>query len=140
MIAILDAARQMRLSEEAIGCVRPVASARAAVQALLDGGYQADALRLLARLLPRRYAVAWACQCGRRQPLNEHDLAGLALAEAWLREPAESQQGARSLAGSLDETLLLPASQTNRRGLVGKTGELAKTCESESLRQIAQAR
>jgi hypothetical protein len=94
MIAILDAARQMRLSEEAIGCVRPVASARAAVQALLDGGYQADALRLLARLLPRRYAVAWACQCGRRQPLNEHDLAGLALAEAWLREPAESQQGA----------------------------------------------
>ena len=92
MVTILDAARQMWLPEAALACVRPVASPRVAVQALLDGGYCADALRLLARLLPRRYAVGWACQCGRGETLSEHDSAGLALAEAWLREPGQAQQ------------------------------------------------
>jgi hypothetical protein len=91
---ILEAADQMRLSARAQACLRPSMAARAAVQALLDAGYCADALSLLGRLLPHRYAVAWACQCGRRQTLDEHDRAGLALAEAWVRDPVEAQRAA----------------------------------------------
>lgn len=94
MVAILDAARQMRLSAQAQATLRPTMAPRPAVQALLDTGRSADALSLLARLLPRRYAVAWACQCGGQQALGEHDRAGVALAEAWLRDPVESQRAA----------------------------------------------
>lgn len=90
--SILEAAGQMRLSAPARACLQPSMAARAAVQALLDAGHCADALSLLGRLLPRRYAVAWACQCGRRQTLDEHDRAGLALAEAWVRDPVEAQR------------------------------------------------
>jgi hypothetical protein len=89
---VLEAARQMRLSPRALACLRPKMAARAAVQALLDAGHWADALSLLSRMLPRRYAVAWACQCGRRQTLDEDDRTGLALAEAWVRDPVETQR------------------------------------------------
>jgi len=91
---ILEAARQMRISERAQAYLQPSMASRPAVQALLDAGYVADALSLLGRLLPLRYAVAWACQCGRRQTLGEHDRAGLALAEAWVRDPVEAQRAA----------------------------------------------
>jgi hypothetical protein len=67
---------------------------RSAVQTLLDAGLPAEALGLLARLLPRRYAVAWVCQCARHEALGEHDRAGLALAEAWVRDPAEAPRAA----------------------------------------------
>jgi hypothetical protein len=94
MIAILDAACQMRLSAVARATLQPTMTPRSAVQALLDASRPADALSLLARLLPRRYAVAWACQCGRKEALGEHDRAGLALAEAWVRDPGEAQRAA----------------------------------------------
>jgi hypothetical protein len=94
MIAILDAARQMRLSAQAQATLLPTMTPRSAVQALLDANRPADALSLLARLLPRRYAVAWACQCARREALGEHDRAGLALAEAWVRDTGEAQRAA----------------------------------------------
>ncbi|MGF6936698.1 hypothetical protein OKW41_005860 [Paraburkholderia sp. UCT70] len=92
--SIFEAARQMRLSTRAQACLRPSMAARSAVQTLLDAGHSADALSLLGRLLPRRYAVAWACQCCRRQTLDEHDRAGLELAEAWVRDPREAQRAA----------------------------------------------
>ncbi|MBP0590314.1 hypothetical protein J8I87_11450 [Paraburkholderia sp. LEh10] len=92
--SVLEAARQMRLSIRAQACLRPSMVSRAAVQALLDAGHCADALSLLGRLLPRRYAVAWACQCGRRQTLDEHDRGGLALAQAWVRDPVEAHRAA----------------------------------------------
>ena len=92
MSTILDAAREMRLSAPAIGRLRPELDARAAVRSLLDAGLTADALSLLARLLPRRYAVAWIRQCGSRQTLDAHDRAGLALAQAWVREPGETHR------------------------------------------------
>jgi len=63
-----------------------VATPRAAVEALLDAGLAEDALALVARLLPRRYAVAWLCQCARHEALGETDRAGLALAERWVRD------------------------------------------------------
>jgi hypothetical protein len=92
MSTILLAAQQMQLAAPARQLLRPELAPRAAVQALLDGGFAADALSLLARLLPRRYAVAWVCQCARQQPLSEHDGAGVALAETWVREPDEAHR------------------------------------------------
>jgi hypothetical protein len=89
MSTILEAAAQMRLSASANARLQSTMTPHAAVQTLLDDGLTADALSLLARLLPRRYAVAWVCQCGNRQTLAEHDRAGLALAQAWVREPGE---------------------------------------------------
>ncbi|CAB3751138.1 DUF6931 family protein [Paraburkholderia humisilvae] len=89
MTPVLEAARQMRVSVRAQQHLRSEMEPRAAVQALLDADLAADALSLLARLLPRRYAVAWVCQCARQQALDEHDRAGIALAQAWVREPSE---------------------------------------------------
>ncbi|MFC0396983.1 DUF6931 family protein [Paraburkholderia rhizosphaerae] len=89
MLPVLEAARQMQLSAHAQHQLDAAMAPRAAVQTLLDAGLAADALSLLARLLPRRYAVAWVCQCARREALDEHDVAGLALAQAWVREPSE---------------------------------------------------
>ncbi|GAB7535579.1 DUF6931 family protein [Burkholderia sp. 3C] len=92
MSALLDAARQMKLSAPALARLHDAQAPRAAVQALLDAGLCADALSLLARLLPHRYMVAWVCQCGSRQTLDAHDRAGLALAEAWVRDPREARR------------------------------------------------
>ncbi|MFP3649215.1 DUF6931 family protein, partial [Paraburkholderia sp. SIMBA_054] len=61
MTTLFDAARQMRLSAPANARLEPGMTPRAAVQTLLDDGLAADALSLLARLLPRRYTVAWVC-------------------------------------------------------------------------------
>ena len=94
MNAIFDAAAQMRISAQALAALAPAMSAREAVQALLDARLTADALSLLARLLPHRYVVAWVCQCARREILDARDRAGLDLAEAWLREPNASRQAA----------------------------------------------
>jgi len=94
MIAIFDAAREMRLSEPALATLLPTMPPRLAVQTLLDAHRPADALGLLARLLPRRYSVGWACQCSRMEVLGEHDHVGVSLAEAWVRDPGEAQQAA----------------------------------------------
>jgi hypothetical protein len=92
MTAILEAASQMQLSAGARQLLRPEMAPRAAVEALLDARLAPDALSLFARLLPRRYAVAWACQCGRDEALDAHDRAGIALAQAWVREPSEANR------------------------------------------------
>ncbi|MFM0501524.1 DUF6931 family protein [Paraburkholderia caffeinilytica] len=92
MSTILEAATQMRLSAQAVARLRPAMDAHTAVQTVLEDGLTADALSLLARLLPRRYAVAWVCQCGSQQTLGEHDRAGLALAQAWVLDPGEAHR------------------------------------------------
>jgi hypothetical protein len=94
MTPILDAARQMQVSVRAQQMLHPGMEPHDAVRTLLDSGLAADALSLFARLLPRRYAVAWACQCARQQTLGEHDRTGIALAESWLREPGEQNRAA----------------------------------------------
>ncbi len=94
MSAIMQASIQMDLSEPASALIRPDMSAQAAVQALVDAGQVQDALKLLARLLPKRYAVAWLCQCARDQALDPEDRAGASLAERWVREPNESNRRA----------------------------------------------
>ncbi len=94
MSNVLHAAGQMQLSAEARVLLRSDMAARDAVQVLIDAGRPRDALKLLARLLPTRYAVAWLCQCARGEALSEEDAVGVALAEAWVRESNEAHRRA----------------------------------------------
>ncbi|NMW24174.1 hypothetical protein HFP05_07175, partial [Rhodanobacter denitrificans] len=84
----------MELSEQANALLRSEMTAPVAVRALVDAGQVQDALKLIARMLPKRYAVAWLCQCARDQALNPEDRAGASLAEKWVREPNESNRRA----------------------------------------------
>lgn len=94
MSSVMQASIQMELSAPASALLRPEMTAQAAVQTLVGAGQVQDALKLLARLLPKRYAVAWLCQCARDQTLNPEDRAGASLAEKWVREPNESNRRA----------------------------------------------
>jgi hypothetical protein len=94
MSVITQASTQMGLSLPASAKLQPEMSPEVAVQTLLDAGDTQDALKLLARLLPKRYAVAWLCQCARDQPLGLEDKAGASLAEKWVREPSEDNRRA----------------------------------------------
>lgn len=94
MSAVIHASVQMELSPPASALLRADMTAQAAVQHLLAAGEAQDALKLLARLLPKRYAVAWLCQCARDQPLTQEDRAGASLAEQWVRDSSESNRRA----------------------------------------------
>lgn len=94
MSTIMQASMQMELSDPARALLRADMSAPVAVQTLLDADQVQDALKLLARLLPKRYAVGWLCQVARDQALDPEDKAGASLAEKWVREPNESNRRA----------------------------------------------
>jgi hypothetical protein len=94
MNAIEKACVDMELSAPARAQLDTAQPAQAAVRVLLDGGQPQDALKLLARLLPKRYVVAWLCQCARGEALSPEDRAGAALAEKWVREPNETNRRA----------------------------------------------
>ena len=66
---------------------------------LMERGEQAEALAAAARSLPKRYVVAWACECFKGLPAGvsatkEVDRAGLALAQQWLADPTEANRRA----------------------------------------------
>jgi hypothetical protein len=90
----MQASTEMELSEPSSARLRADMAPLAAVQLLIEAGETPEALKLLARLLPKRYAVAWLCQCARDQPLSMEDKAGAALAEAWVRDPDEPRRRA----------------------------------------------
>ena len=94
MSAVIHASVQMELSPPASALLRAEMTPQAAVQHLLAAGEAQDALKLLARLLPKRYAVAWLCQCARDLPLTQEDRAGASLAEQWVRDSSESNRRA----------------------------------------------
>ncbi|MFA4762649.1 hypothetical protein P2A07_22170, partial [Xanthomonas perforans] len=89
-LSLAQACAQMQLSAPACAQLSTPITPQAAVSALLASGHGEDAIKLLARLLPKRYAVAWLCQCVRGETLDEEDRAGAALAEKWVRDPSEA--------------------------------------------------
>jgi hypothetical protein len=75
------------------------ANVRRFLDQLMGSGLPADALSLVARVLPKRYVVAWACDCFKTALANDAeasdvDRAGLALAQQWLSEPSEDNRRA----------------------------------------------
>jgi hypothetical protein len=72
---------------------------RTCLNELLGLGLPADALAVVSRALPKRYVVAWACECLKgvlagAPVVNDVDRAGLALAQQWLAEPSEENRRA----------------------------------------------
>ncbi|NYZ64296.1 hypothetical protein H0E82_16280 [Luteimonas sp. SJ-16] len=86
---VAQACIEMGVEDRARALLAPGLSAQEAVQVLLDAHQVQAALQLLARLLPKRYVVAWLCQCARGEALGDDDRAGAALAEQWVRDPIE---------------------------------------------------
>lgn len=94
MSAVMRACEDMEIPCQARALLSPAMSPHAAVSALIAAGELQDALKLLACLLPKRYVVAWLCQCARGETLDDEDRAGAALAEQWVRDPSERNRRA----------------------------------------------
>jgi uncharacterized protein DUF6931 len=83
---------RLNLSEGAAACVAECAAAPDALAALEAGGFQLEAAKLYAHVLPKRQAVWWACMCVRHTApsnLAEADRAALEAAEAWVRRQTD---------------------------------------------------
>lgn len=108
---VRQACIEMGIEDEARALLAPGIAAHDAVRTLLAAQQVQAALQLLAALLPKRYVVAWLCQCARGEALGDDDRAGAALAEQWVRDPIEhnrriayefaSADGYRTLGGWL---------------------------------------
>jgi hypothetical protein len=87
------------LSDDARALLKAGDNVRRFLDELLRRGLGADALAVVARALPKRYVVAWACDCFKsalaQDPApTDVDRAGLALAQQWLSEPSEDNRRA----------------------------------------------
>lgn len=91
--------QRMSFSSGALAVLSGGGNVRHCVGELLKRGLSADALAVVARILPNRYVVAWACECLKStlplqtQP-SDVDRAGLALAQQWLSDPSEENRRA----------------------------------------------
>jgi hypothetical protein len=109
MIAALDPAsqisassfaRRLALSRDALAALDGAdGNVRSFLDDLIGRGLPADALTLIAHTLPKRYVVAWACDClkaviARNPRQGDMDRAGLALTRQWLADPTEDNRRA----------------------------------------------
>ena len=109
MIAALDpssqitaasVAKRLSLSGDARAALeRDGGNVRGFLDELIGRGLPADALTLVAHTLPKRYVVAWACDClkaaiARDPRATDLDRAGLALTQQWLADPTEDNRRA----------------------------------------------
>ncbi|MEJ0035902.1 MAG: hypothetical protein WDO68_07450 [Gammaproteobacteria bacterium] len=91
--------RRLALSSDAAAVLAAGGNVRRCLDELLELGLPADALAVVARTLPKRYVVAWACECfkGALASLpaaTNVDRAGLSLAQQWLVDPTEEKRRA----------------------------------------------
>jgi hypothetical protein len=67
---------------------------------LSASGLYVDAARVMMRALPKRYAVAWVCECykhdGERAPFSAGEKACLRCVESWLTDGSEPNRQAAS--------------------------------------------
>lgn len=92
-------AQDLELSDEARALLGSGINVRRFLDALTESGLSADALAVVARALPKRYVVAWACDCMKSALASDPaakdiDRAGLALAQQWLADPSEEHRRA----------------------------------------------
>jgi hypothetical protein len=97
-IAASGVARRLPLSRDALAALeRDSGNVRRFLDQLLGSGLPGDALILIAHALPKRYVVAWACDClkellARAPGAKDVDRAGLSLAQQWLADPTEANR------------------------------------------------
>ena len=88
----VEVCADIELSEEATELLSGGQSPSAFLQLLLDGEMTQDAIRFLARSLPRREATWWACLSARQCIEDSTDkelIAALDLAEQWVYKPTD---------------------------------------------------
>jgi len=92
--------RACRLDPAALGLHTAGQTARDFLAALQAGELAADMIRFLAHGLAEREAVAWAVQAARMASakMPQQELAAIAAAEAWVRNPAPDRQDAAARA------------------------------------------
>ena len=98
-ISAASVVQRFALSDDALALLESDGgvNVRHFLEQLLGSGLPADALMLVARVLPKRYVVAWACDCFKTalaEGASDIDRAGLALAQQWLSEPSEDNRRA----------------------------------------------
>ncbi len=91
--------QRVALSGEAAAVIAGGGNVRQCLGELLNLRLSADALAVVARTLPKRYVVAWACECFKSllattPATKDVDRAGLALAQQWLSDPTEENRRA----------------------------------------------
>jgi hypothetical protein len=107
MLAILDPAstvspvvlaKPLSLTAPAKALVPKAANLHALLRALNAAGMHVDAARLLLRALPKRYAVAWACECfkkdAERLPFAAEEEEAIRIVERWIAEGSEETRAA----------------------------------------------
>ncbi len=102
----IEVCRDVPLEKAARQLLRPDLSAEEYVAILSDAGHMNDATRVLARMLPKRESVWWACQCARQAPLLDAPpevKTALLLAEKWVAEMTEESRLAAGAAAEAAE-------------------------------------
>ncbi len=92
-------AQGVALSDDALALLKSSRNVRGYLDELIGQGLSADALAVVARALPKRYVIAWACECMKSAlaadaAAADIDRAGLALAQQWLADPSEEHRRA----------------------------------------------
>jgi hypothetical protein len=90
-------------SDEAKAALAPGIAPMPFAQKLAEASMFADAVDFLARALPKREAVWWACVCARdlpADPKKPHVEKALKAAEAWVYRPAEENRRAAEAAAN----------------------------------------
>jgi hypothetical protein len=96
-LPVPEICESITLTPEARALIGADQTAEAVLEALSANGLYADAVRFLARGLPKREAVWWACLCARdRLPPNVSPQVAAALkaAEDWVYKPTEENRRA----------------------------------------------
>jgi hypothetical protein len=96
-VPVSEICQSVALTPEAKALETPGATAPSLFAALVSHGLYVDAVRFLARGLPKREAVWWACLCARdRLPPDASPtiLAALKAAEDWVYKPTEENRRA----------------------------------------------
>ena len=87
--------RHIDVSQEAGDHLVPHTAPEVSINRLMDAGLYADAIKLLARGLPKREAVWWACLCARElqnPQTDEANVNALSAAESWVKNPSEDRR------------------------------------------------
>ncbi len=87
-----------QLGTEARRRIDPLVSVRAYLDSLRRDGLLVDAVDVVSYVLPKQYAIAWACECWReahagREP-DPVEAGAAAAARRWLQDPSEENRRA----------------------------------------------
>jgi hypothetical protein len=88
----------LEVSEDALRLAHTARNLNELLRVLMRERLHVDAVRILLRVLPKRYALAWTCECFKRDAeraaLSPADAACLAAAEHWVADGGDAAREA----------------------------------------------